>query len=250
MDGQPIKTNERPVEPAVKVDGKSIVVTKKLTKIYGNGATRVTALKNVDLDIKEGEFVAVQGPSGSGKTTFLNMIGALDKPTKGTVIIDGVETSSVAEHSLYKIRRDKLGFIFQTYYLIPTLTAMQNVLVPVMPIDGSKKYHERATHLLDLVGLKERMHHKPNQLSGGEQQRVAIARALIMNPALILADEPTGNLDARNGANIMDLMQRLNREHGKTLIVVTHDRRIADNRADRVVYLFDGQLYNAPPDDF
>lgn len=250
MEGQPIKTNERHDEPAVKVDGKSIVVTKKLTKIYGNGATRVTALKNVDLDIKEGEFVAVQGPSGSGKTTFLNMIGALDKPTKGRVIIDGVETSSVAEHSLYKIRRDKLGFIFQTYYLIPTLTAMQNVLVPVMPIDGSKKYHDRATHLLDLVGLKERMHHKPNQLSGGEQQRVAIARALIMDPAIILADEPTGNLDTRTGANIMDLMQRLNREHGKTLIVVTHDGRIANSRADRVVYLFDGQLYNTPPDDF
>lgn len=250
MDGQPIKTIKCPGEPAVKINGKSIVITKKLTKIYGNGATRVTALKNVDLDIKEGEFVAVQGPSGSGKTTFLNMIGALDRPTKGKVIIDGVETSSVAEHSLYKIRRDKLGFIFQTYYLVPTLTAIQNVLVPVMPIDGSKKWHDRATHLLDLVGLKERMHHKPNQLSGGEQQRVAIARALIMNPALILADEPTGNLDTRTGANIMDLMQQLNREHGKTLVVVTHDRCIADNRSDRVVYLYDGQLYNAPPDDF
>jgi len=250
MDGHRIKTIERPGEPAVGVDGKSIVVTKKLTKIYGNGATRVTAPKNVDLDIKEGEFVAVQGPSGSGKTTFLNMIGALDRPTKGRVIIDGVETSRVAEHSLYKIRRDKLGFIFQTYYQVPTLTAMQNVLVPVMPIDGSDKYHKRATRLLDLVGLKERMHHKPNQLSGGEQQRVAIARALIMDPALIFADEPTGNLDTRTGANIMDLMQQLNRERGKTLVVVTHDRRLADRRADRVVYLFDGQLYNAPPDDF
>ena len=238
------------VAPAVDANQGSIVITRTLTKTYGKGATRVEALKAVDLTVKKGEFVAVQGPSGSGKTTFLNMIGALDRPTKGRVIIDGVETSKVPERDLYKVRREKLGFIFQTYYLIPTLSAIQNVLVPVMPIDGSKKYHVRATQLLELVGLKERMHHKPNQLSGGEQQRVAIARALIMDPSIILADEPTGNLDTRTGANIMDLMQQLNREHGKTLIVVTHDRRIADSRADRVVYLFDGQLYNAPPEDF
>jgi len=250
MDGHRIKTIERSGEPALKVDGKSIVVTKQLTKIYGNGATRVAALKKVDLEVKEGEFVAVLGPSGSGKTTFLNMLGALDRPTGGRVVIDGVETSKVPERDLYRIRREKLGFIFQTYYLVPTLTALQNVLMPVMPIDGGDKYSKRAARLLELVGLKDRMRHKPNELSGGEQQRVSIARALIMNPSIILADEPTGNLDAKTSVDIMDLMQRLNKERGETLVVVTHDHRIAESRADRALYLIDGRLYDVPPDDF
>ena len=230
--------------------GESIVITQKLTKIYGRGASRVAALKAVGLRVRKGEFVAVQGPSGSGKTTLLNMLGALDRPTSGRVIIDGMETTRMPERQLYQIRREKVGFIFQTYYLVPTLNALQNVLTPVMPMRGSKRYEKRAKRLLELVGLKDRMHHKPGELSGGEQQRVAIARALILNPSVILADEPTGNLDTKTGAEIIELMRRLNKEGGKTFIIVTHDRRIAESQADRVVYLIDGRLYDVAPDDF
>jgi len=224
-----------------------IVVAKNLTKIYGSGTTSVAALKGVNLNVQQGEFVAVLGPSGSGKTTFLNMLGALDRPTKGQVFIDNEETSSVAERNLYRIRRRKLGFIFQTYY--PTLDAMQNVLMPVLPIRGNKRYEKRAQRLLDIVGLSGRTHHKPGELSGGEQQRVAIARALILNPPVILADEPTGNLDTRTGADIIDLMKRLNKERGKTFIVVTHDRRIAD-AAERALYLLDGELSDHLPEEY
>ena len=155
------------------------------------------------------------------------------------MIIDGVETSSVAEHSLHKIRRDKLGFIFQTYYLIPTLTAMQNVLVPVMPIGGGDKYHKRATRLLDVVGLKERMHHKPNQLSGGEQQRVAIARALVSKPKILLADEPTGALDGKTGEMILSLLKSLAGE--MTVVMVTHNSGLGA-QSDRVINLLDGKI--------
>lgn len=228
---------------------KSVVVAQKLTKIYGKGATRVVALRAVEMRVRRGEFVAVQGPSGSGKTTLLNMLGALDRPTYGRVFIDGTETSGVSERRLYRIRREKVGFIFQTYYLVPTLSALQNVLIPVMPIRGGKRFRRRAVRLLAMVGLKGRMDHKPGELSGGEQQRVAIARALILNPNVILADEPTGNLDAKTGAGIIELMWRLNKERGKTLIIVTHDRRIADG-AERVLYLYDGRLYDTPPEEF
>jgi len=227
----------------------SIVVTQKLTKIYGRGATRVTALKGVNLRVRRGEFIAVLGPSGSGKTTLLNMLGALDRPTEGRVIIDRVVTSMVPERRLYKIRREKLGFIFQTYYLVPTMNALQNVLMPVLPLRRNKRYEKRAERLLDMVGLKGRIHHKPGELSGGEQQRVAIARALILDPAIILADEPTGNLDSKTGAEITELMQRLNRERDKTFIIVTHDRRIAEN-AERALYLADGRLSDILPEEY
>ena len=228
---------------------RSIIIANKVVKIYGRGATRVTALKSVTLNVKEGEFVAVLGPSGSGKTTFLNMLGALDKPTRGRVIIDGAETSRMTENKLYKIRREKLGFVFQSYYLVPTMDALQNVLMPVLPTRDTKKYRPKAVRLLELVGLKDRMHHKPGELSGGEQQRVAIARSLIMRPKLILADEPTGNLDTRTGAEIIELMLRLNKDYNKTFVVVTHDRRLAD-RAGRVLYLFDGKLSSVCPEGF
>ena len=228
--------------------GESIIVTQKLTKIYGRGATRVAALKGANIRVRKGELIAVLGPSGSGKTTLLNMLGALDRPTRGRVFIDGVETSKVPERRLYKIRREKLGFIFQTYYLVPTLNALQNVLMPVLPMRENKRYKRRGERLLELVGLKDRMHHKPGELSGGEQQRVAIARALILNPSVILADEPTGNLDTKTGAEIIDLMQRLNKERGKTFIIVTHDSRIAEN-AERVFYLMDGRLSDVPPEE-
>jgi len=230
---------------AAKDQRENIVVAQKLTKVYGRGTTRVVALKEVDLRVRKGEFVAVQGPSGSGKTTLLNMLGALDRPTKGKVVIDGVETTSVPERRLYQMRREKVGFIFQTYYLVPTLNALQNVLMPVLPVRGNKRYKKRAMRLLELVGLKDRMDHKPGELSGGEQQRVAIARALMLNPGVILADEPTGNLDSKTGAEIIELMHRLNKEQGKTFIIVTHDRRIAES-AERVLYLKDGQLSDMP----
>ncbi len=226
--------------------GRDIVITENLTKIYGEGRTRVTALIGVNLKVKEGEFVAVQGPSGSGKTTLLNMIGALDRPTRGKVIIDDIETTRVPERKLFRIRREKVGFIFQTYYLVPTLTALQNVLVPTLPIRrGKGELKEKAEELLELVGLKDRMDHKPGELSGGERQRVAIARALMLNPAIILADEPTGNLDSKTGAKIIELMRRLNEEQKKTFIVVTHDPRIAGG-AQRVFHLRDGRLLTTP----
>lgn len=222
-----------------------IVTTENLTKIYGKGRVTVTALRGVNLQVKQGEFLVVQGPSGSGKTTLLNMLGALDRPTSGKVIIDGVEITQVPERRLFRIRRDKVGFVFQIYYLVPTLTALENILIPVLPIRSSNQFRERARELLGLVGLKDRMNHKPGELSGGELQRVAIARALILDPSIVLADEPTGNLDSVTGAEIMELMQRLNREEGKTLIVVTHDSRIAQS-AGRVVYLKDGRLSAEP----
>ena len=240
---------EKQSSPADEAPRKNIVVASKVTKVYGRGRTKVVALKAVDLKVKEGEFIAILGPSGSGKTTLLNMIGALDRPTKGRVVIDGVETSTMAENKLYKVRREKLGFIFQTYYLVPTLDALRNVLSPVLPIRGNKSYYMKAVRLLKLVGLKDRLHHKPGELSGGEQQRVAIARSLIMNPSVILADEPTGNLDTKTSAEIIDIMLRLNKKNKKTFIVVTHDRRLAE-KAERVLYLCDGRLSNVCPEGF
>ena len=240
---------EKQSNPANEAPRKNIVVASKVTKVYGRGRTKVVALKAVDLKVKEGEFIAILGPSGSGKTTLLNMIGALDRPTKGRVVIDGVETSTMAENKLYKVRREKLGFIFQTYYLVPTLDALRNVLSPVLPIRGNKSYHMKAVRLLKLVGLKDRLHHKPGELSGGEQQRVAIARSLIMNPSVILADEPTGNLDTKTSAEIIDIMLRLNKKNKKTFIVVTHDHRLAE-KAERVLYLCDGRLSNVCPEGF
>ena len=234
---------------AVEEQRASIMVVQKLTKIYGRGTTRVTALKGVNLRVRRGEFISILGPSGSGKTTLLNMLGALDRPTEGRVIVDRVVTSMVPERRLYKIRREKLGFIFQTYYLVPTMNALQNVLIPTLPIRRNKRYEKRAERLLDMVGLKGRMHHKPGELSGGEQQRVAIARALILNPSVILADEPTGNLDTKTGAEIIELMQRLNREHDKTFVIVTHDRRIAES-TERSLYLEDGRLSDILPEEF
>lgn len=225
---------------------RNAIVTRRLAKLYGRGVTRVVALRDVNLTVRKGEFIAVLGPSGSGKTTLLNMLGALDRSTSGQVFIDGVETSGVSESKLYQVRRNKLGFIFQTYYLVPTLSAKQNVLTPVLPLGKDGRHEKRAEGLLGMVGLKRRMHHKPSELSGGEQQRVAIARALVLNPGVILADEPTGNLDSKTGAQIIRLLRWLNKKHGVTFIVVTHDHRVAEV-ADRVLYLHDGRLSSVAP---
>jgi ABC-type lipoprotein export system ATPase subunit len=219
-----------------------LIETENLTKIYGKGDLVVTALSNINLEIKRGKFIGVMGPSGSGKTTLLNMLGALDKPTSGEIIIDGVKISRVKESKLYEIRREKIGFIFQSFYLIPTLNALQNVLIPVFPLKKNKKdFEQRAKELLASVGLKGKEWRKPTELSGGEQQRVAIARALILDPVLILADEPTGNLDTKTGMEIVEIMRELNQNEGKTFVIVTHDPRIT-KFCQRVIHLEDGKI--------
>jgi ABC-type lipoprotein export system ATPase subunit len=216
-----------------------VVETINLTKVYGDGA-EVRALYDVTLRIHAGEFVAVMGPSGSGKSTLLNMIGALDRPTSGTVRVNGQDLAQVKD--LDRFRAREIGFVFQLHNLIPTLTALENVEVPMQGIGvPGPQRRKRALELLELVGLGERVDFLPNQLSGGERQRVAIARSLANDPALILADEPTGNLDSRAGAELVRLFARLNREQGKTIIIVTHDPVVALS-AQRIITLRDGKI--------
>jgi putative ABC transport system ATP-binding protein len=219
-----------------------VVRTVGLTRRYKMGDTFVDALQGVDLVIARGEFVALVGPSGSGKSTVLNLIGGLDRPTAGEIWIDGTELTARDEKALTRHRRQRVGFVFQSFNLLPRLTAEENVALPLM-FGGvaEKERRARARGLLERVGLSERLSHRPTQLSGGEQQRVAIARALVGQPALLLADEPTGNLDTTTGVEIMRLLKELNREHGLTLLVVTHDPEVAAF-ADRVVHLRDGQV--------
>ncbi len=213
-----------------------------LTRRYEMGDTFVDALRGVDLTLARGEFVALVGPSGSGKSTVLNLIGGLDRPTSGEVWIDGTELSKSDERTLTRHRRQHVGFVFQSFNLLPRLTAEENAALPLM-FSGvpEKERLSRARTLLTRVGLGARLTHRPTQLSSGEQQRVAIARALVGQPALVLADEPTGNLDTATGVEIMDLLKELNQEHGLTLLVVTHDPEIAAF-ADRMVRLRDGQV--------
>jgi ABC-type lipoprotein export system ATPase subunit len=210
-----------------------------LTKIYGDG-DEVRALDGVDLSIPEGEMLAVMGPSGSGKSTLLNMLGGLDRPTSGQVLIDEQDLATV--RNLDRFRSQTVGFVFQLHNLLPTLTAQENVEVPMRgQAIGRRARRERARELLDLVGLADRVKHLPSQLSGGQRQRVAIARALANQPRLILADEPTGNLDTASGAEIMELLGELNESQGTTIIVVTHDRRVA-RATDRILTMRDGQI--------
>ena len=219
-----------------------IVKVSNLERVYENGGLKYEALKGISFDIKAGEFVSIMGPSGSGKTTLLNQIGALDKPTKGDVYIDGLNISDYKESDLYEVRRQKIGFIFQSFYLVPTLSVLENVLLPTLPLKNSASYIDRAKELLEEVGLTDKMHHRPNQLSGGQMQRVAVARALIMDPALVLADEPTGSLDSKTGAEIFHLLQDLNKK-GHTFLIVTHDPRIT-KATERTIYLIDGKISN------
>jgi putative ABC transport system ATP-binding protein len=218
-----------------------MIRTVELTKTYRMGEIEVPALKDINLKINKGDFVAIQGPSGSGKSTLLNMIGCLDKPTGGNVFIDGTDTSTLNDDELAKIRREKIGFTFQQFNLIHTLSALENVAFPMMftGLERSKRV-KRAEELLGVIGLSDRANHKPSELSGGQQQRVAIARALANNPPVILGDEPTGNLDTKSGKVVMDFLEKLN-EKGETLIIVTHDPEIA-NRAHRVIKMRDGTL--------
>ncbi len=221
---------------------ETVVHTVGLTRRYKMGDTFVDALRGVDLSIARREFVALVGPSGSGKSTVLNLIGGLDRPTSGQVWINDTELSASDERTLTRHRRQHVGFVFQTFNLLPRLTAEENVALPLM-FSGvpQKQRRPRARVLLERVGLGQRLNHRPTQLSGGEQQRVAIARALVGQPALLLADEPTGNLDTVIGAEIMALLKELNAERGLTLLVVTHDPAVAAF-ADRVVKLRDGQV--------
>ena len=212
---------------------------KKVSKTYGQGTAKVVALNNVSLRMNEGDFIAIMGPSGSGKSTLLNIIGGLDHISSGEVILDGKRIDSLDENALVDIRREKLAYVFQQYHLIPSLTALENVLLP-LTFCGANNKDQKALGILKRVGLEKRAEHKPSQLSGGEQQRVAIARALVNDQSLILADEPTGNMDRKTGKEILALFDQLNKE-GRSIIMVTHDPEIA-GYAKEVVVLQDGQI--------
>jgi len=220
---------------------EEVVRLENVKKVYSLGKAKVEALRGVNLSIYTGDYVSLMGPSGSGKSTILNLIGALDKPTSGRVLIDGTDIGKLSPKALAKLRREKIGFVFQQFNLLQRLTALENVELPMWFAGvGKRKRRKRAKELLELVGLGKRMYHKPTELSGGEMQRVAIARALANNPEIILADEPTGNLDSASGAEIIELLEELNRQ-GKTLIVVTHDQEFG-SRAKRRIRIRDGRI--------
>jgi putative ABC transport system ATP-binding protein len=218
----------------------TMLIAKGLTKEYRTGDHELTVLRDVSFSIAQGAFVAIVGPSGSGKTTLLGLLAGLDTPTRGTVILDGADLSEMDEDARARLRGEKVGFVFQTFQLIPTLTAVENVQVP-LELRGDGGAAPRARELLGRVGLADRLHHFPSQLSGGEQQRVAIARAFSNAPRILFADEPTGNLDTDTGGRIVELLESLNRESGTTVLLVTHDLSLAA-RAERVIRLSDGAV--------
>ena len=217
-----------------------ILEIKNLCKTYGNGNTAVKALDNVSFSVEKGEFVAIIGPSGSGKSTLLHILGGVDTQTSGSVIIDGTDISKLDETALAIFRRRQIGLIYQFYNLIPILTVEENMTLPLL-LDGKKPDKAVIKELTEALGLNDRLSFLPNQLSGGQQQRVSIGRALINNPALMLADEPTGNLDSKNSHEIISLLRRFNREHGQTVIIITHDESIALS-ADRTIAIVDGKI--------
>jgi putative ABC transport system ATP-binding protein len=221
---------------------EAVLRTEKLFKTYEMGKRKIPALYDLNLQVNKGEFVAIMGPSGSGKTTLLNVLGCLDTPTSGTMILNGKDVTKLSEKKLYVIRREEIGFIFQTFNLLPYLSAVENVELPMENTRKSKdERRKRARELLGTVGLSGREEHRPHRLSAGEQQRVAIARALANGPAIILADEPTGNLDTENKYEIVRLLGRLNIDQGTTIILVTHDSQIASH-TERILFLKDGRI--------
>ncbi len=219
-----------------------LIRIENLRKTYHRGKETVEALRGVDLTVEEGEFLTVMGPSGCGKSTLLHLIGGIDRPTAGQVFVDGLELSALDEEALTRFRREKVGFVFQFYNLLPTLTALENVELPLVALNYSRPARRRmAQAVLEMVGLGDRLRHKPAELSGGEQQRVAIARAIVANRRLILADEPTGDLDSVASQQVVDLLWDLNRSLGLTIIVVTHDP-VVGQRGTRTIYLKDGRI--------
>lgn len=221
---------------------EAVIKVRDLSKVYELGEISVHALRGVSLDIYPGEMVAIMGPSGSGKSTLMNMIGCLDSPSSGEYYLDGEEVSQLVDDELAAVRNKKIGFVFQKYNLLPRANAIENVELPLRYSDNTADMTARAKEMLISVGLGDRMEHKPNELSGGQQQRVAIARALVNQPAIILADEPTGNLDSTSGKEIMDLLHKLNAEQGTTIVIVTHDAEVAA-QAQRTIRLFDGKIF-------
>jgi len=218
-----------------------LIEVKNLTKIYQKGKIKIPALRGIDLQIQEGEFVAIMGPSGSGKSTLMNLIGCLDKPTSGKYFLDGLEVTKKPDRYLAKIRGRKIGFVFQSFNLLPRYTALANVALPLIYLGWPAKIrHQQARKVLRQVGLEKRISHKANELSGGEAQKVAIARALVTNPLLILADEPTGNLDSHSSQQVMELFKKIHQE-GKTIVLVTHEPHIAAY-ASRIIQLKDGRI--------
>ncbi|MGM5484351.1 MAG: ABC transporter ATP-binding protein [Nanobdellota archaeon] len=221
---------------------KKIIELRDVWKTYQMGDVKVEALRSLNIDVGKGEFLAIMGPSGSGKSTSVNMVGCLDIPTKGAIYLEGQNIAKLTESDLAQIRGKKIGFIFQQFNLINTLTALENVMLPMSFQEYDKAYQrKRAKELLDQVGLGERLNHTPNELSGGQQQRVAIARSLANDPDVILADEPTGNLDSKTGTSVMEYLGDLHRKKGKTIIMVTHDEELVQF-ADRTEYLKDGTI--------
>ncbi|WP_035856261.1 ABC transporter ATP-binding protein [Cryptosporangium arvum] len=228
------------------MDTTAAVTATELTKTYGTGNTRVSALRGVSLAVPHGQFVAIMGPSGSGKSTLLHCLAGLDKASSGRVRIGNAELDGLADGRLTRLRREAVGFVFQSFNLLPTLSAAENILLPLR-LAGRRPDGEWLDRVIDLLGLADRMHHRPNQLSGGQQQRVAVARALITRPSVVFADEPTGNLDSRSGAEVLSLLRASVRELGQTVVMVTHDPRAA-SYSDRVVFLADGRIVDEVTD--
>src|SRR5690606_27171727 len=218
----------------------NILEVKNLSKVYGKGETAVKALDDVSFSVKKGEFVCIIGPSGSGKSTLLHLLGGVDRPTSGKVLIDNTDIYDLNETNLAIFRRRQIGLVYQFYNLIPILTVEENITLPML-LDAQKVDSQQFNKVVDILGLSQRLSHLPNQLSGGQQQRVSIGRALISNPAIMLADEPTGNLDSKNSEEIMELLKMFNKTYNQTLIVITHDERIA-LQADRVIAIEDGKV--------
>ncbi len=219
-----------------------VIELQNITKVYQMGEMEVHALRGVSLEVAAGEMLAIMGPSGSGKSTMMNVIGCLDQPTAGTYLLAGEDISHLDDDRLAEIRNRRIGFVFQTFNLLARTTALENVILPLVYAGvGRTERRERAQRALEIVGLADRMGHTPNELSGGQQQRVAIARALVNDPAIILADEPTGNLDSKSGAEVMVVLQELNRKQGITVALVTHDPEIA-RHTGRVIHLYDGRI--------
>lgn len=225
------------------VRNRAMIECRTLTKVYANTASRVEALKGVSFTIRDGEFVSIMGPSGSGKSTLMHILGALDSPTSGEYLLDGKDVSQLSEDELALIRREKIGFVFQSFNLLPRTTAFRNVMLPLLYEETPKeeRYRRVAEALTAVAFEQSRWEHTTSQLSGGQIQRVAIARALVNNPSLILADEPTGNLDTKTGQFVLDTFKRLNRELGHTIVLITHEPEVAE-QADRILHIRDGQL--------